>query len=850
MLEPLLLRPEEAAEVLRVGRTEIFRLMRRGEIESLLIGARRRRIPTAALRAYIERLRRDQGRRLVPAEQTRRPPEGLLARGAASGRGPSTASTYTTHLLPKHAALLEASAVVPEVAAARGYRSIQHKVALETLGFAAFQRNVPGLLIPVHGVDGELKTYQYRPDAPRVGADGRVIKYETPAGSRLVLDVPPPVRGQLRDPNVPLFVTEGARKADAAVSAGLACVALLGVWGWRGTNDEGGKTALADWENVALNGRDVFLAFDSDVIANCAVYAALARLKSFLEARGARVRVVYLPAGPNGEKVGLDDFLAAGHSVDELFALADELRPPPKDERVEREAQEALVKARALLKDAQLLAGIARAIRAQGYAGDARPALLAYLALTSRLLPEPLNLALVAPSAAGKNRAVDAALALMPDTAYYKLSAASPRALIYNDESFAHRTVVLAEADSLPDEGSAASAIRAIISDGYLWYETVERDEVTGAFATRRIEKEGPTGLITTSTKPLPKQSDTRVLTVAVADTPGQTRRVLRMHAAAVNGARPAVDVEPFIALQRWLELAGARDVTVPFAHKLAELVPADQVRVRRDFRQLLTLIQAVALLHQSQRERDGHGRVVATLQDYAIARALVLDAFETAATGGVSPVVRETAKAVREIHAMTGEPVMLQVVAERLGLAKSTTLYRLRAAIRLGYVVNLETGKGRPARLVPGEPLPEKRLALPYPRDLRIVPEDHPEIVRTVEPCPSSQIQPESTERVQNGVRTSVGPSIEPERVQEGVQTGFKGPIEPSRRAIPDSKSTERGGRVQWFNPDPRDRAEALAARSHLVQACLEAGLEPVAVTPPLTKTTWSSFKHMKIQR
>jgi hypothetical protein len=30
----------------------------------------------------------------------------------------------------------------------------------------------------------------------------------------------------------------------------------------------------------------------------------------------------YLPAGPDGEKVGLDDYLAAGHSVDDLLALA------------------------------------------------------------------------------------------------------------------------------------------------------------------------------------------------------------------------------------------------------------------------------------------------------------------------------------------------------------------------------------------------------------------------------------------------------------------------------------------------------------------------------------------------
>ncbi|MBW3628870.1 MAG: DUF3854 domain-containing protein [Gemmatimonadetes bacterium] len=87
--------------------------------------------------------------------------------------------------------------------------------------------------MPVYGVDGEIKTYQHRPDQPRV-TRGKALKYETPARSGMCLDVPRPIRHQLADPSVSLFITEGARKADAAVSLGLCCIALLGVWNWRG----------------------------------------------------------------------------------------------------------------------------------------------------------------------------------------------------------------------------------------------------------------------------------------------------------------------------------------------------------------------------------------------------------------------------------------------------------------------------------------------------------------------------------------------------------------------------------------------------------------------------------------
>ena len=94
--------------------------------------------------------------------------------------------------------------------------------------------------------------HQIRPDDPRYVA-GRAAKYETPTAMHMALDVHPRMRRLLGDPKTPLIVTEGVRKADAAVSVlGVPAVALLGVWNWRGTNLDGGTAALADWEYVAL----------------------------------------------------------------------------------------------------------------------------------------------------------------------------------------------------------------------------------------------------------------------------------------------------------------------------------------------------------------------------------------------------------------------------------------------------------------------------------------------------------------------------------------------------------------------------------------------------------------------
>ena len=75
--------------------------------------------------------------------------------------------------------------------------------------------------------------------------------------------------------------------------------------------------------------------------------------------------------------------------------------------------------------------------------------------------------------------------------------------------------------------------------------------------------------------------------------------------AERANGAgRQEPDLEPWHALQRWLERAGPRQVTVPFSHQLAEKANPRAVRLRRDFGAVLSLIQVHAILHEGKQPR------------------------------------------------------------------------------------------------------------------------------------------------------------------------------------------------------------------------------------------------------
>ncbi len=230
--------------------------------------------------------------------------------------------------------LCEESCIKPEIIRERGYRTVTDVKELAKLGFAPKQRRIPGLLIPVFAPDGSLVLHQYRPDSPRQkeGKDGillpGIIKYETPAGAGMRIDAPPSCRPLLADPKIPLWITEGIKKGDALASAGFCVVVLLGVWNFKGKNDFGGITFLADFDYIALNGRDVRIVFDSDIMDKPGVRQAMERLTEHLQRKGAHVGAVYLPGGRDN-KVGVDDYLRE-HSIEDLEKLVAAPRPVPQ----------------------------------------------------------------------------------------------------------------------------------------------------------------------------------------------------------------------------------------------------------------------------------------------------------------------------------------------------------------------------------------------------------------------------------------------------------------------------------------------------------------------------------------
>jgi len=347
----------------------------------------------------------------------------------------------------------------------------------------------------------------------------------------------------------------------------------------------------------------------------------------------------------------------------------------------------------------------------RGVVGENKAAKLLYLAITSRLLERPVSVAVKGPSAGGKSYLLQQVLGFFPDSACYVLSAMSERAMVYSEEPLEHRFLVVYEAVGLQSD-FASYLVRSLLSEGRVRYETVEKTK--DGLRPKLIEREGPTGLLVTTTLlHLHSENETRLLSIPVTDTAEQTKSVLL---SLADEGGEAVDLTPWHALQTWLE-GGEHRVTIPYAKALAEKIPPVAVRLRRDFGAVLNLIRAHALLHQASRKRDVEGCIIATLDDYAVVRELVADLIAEGVETTVSLSIRETVEAVALADGAS-EVTVLQV-ARKLNLDKATTSRRVRAAIDRGFLKNLEDRRRRPARLVLGDPLPDNQKVLPDPEVL-----------------------------------------------------------------------------------------------------------------------------------
>ena len=371
-----------------------------------------------------------------------------------------------------------------------------------------------------------------------------------------------------------------------------------------------------------------------------------------------------------------------------------------------------------IAKSRDILTLVAESTVQSGFVGETSTLKFLYLAVTSRVLTRPISVVVKGPSSAGKSAVVDRALSYFSEDAYHCVSSMSERAMAYSEEPLVHRMLVVYEAAGMKGE-MASYLIRSLLSEGRIRYETVEK--TAEGMRPRLIEREGPTGLLVTTTDlNLHPENETRMFSLLATDNAEQTTAVMasmaRKHAGRLT---LPTDFGPWHAFQRCLA-RGEVEVTIPFAEAIAAGIHPVAVRLRRDFGALLHLVQAHAVLHRATRERDEQGRIIAELADYSAIYTLLDPILADGLGTSVSVTMRETVRAVACIVAEQGAASITDV-AGALSLDTSAASRRVHAAIKRGFLQNDELQPRRRARIVLDMALPADRGILPPPASLQV---------------------------------------------------------------------------------------------------------------------------------
>lgn len=302
----------------------------------------------------------------------------------------------------------------------------------------------------------------------------------------------------------------------------------------------------------------------------------------------------------------------------------------PEDDQVKLTPEERAA-AIELLKDPRLMDRILEDFARCGVVGEETNKKVAYLATVSRLLDAPLAVIVQSSSAAGKSSLMEAVLALMPEEQRVQYSAMTGQSLFYMGEmDLKNKILAIVEEEGVQ---RAAYALKLLQSEGVLTIASTGKDPATGKLTTHQYRVEGPVMIfLTTTAIEIDEELLNRCLVLTVDEDREQTRAIHRIQ-------REAQTLEGLFAKRRRQEITTLHrnaqrllkpiSVVNPYADRLT--FPDSLTRTRRDHMKFLTLIRAVTLLFQHQRQvkietREGKALeyIESTQEDVELAEDLI----------------------------------------------------------------------------------------------------------------------------------------------------------------------------------------------------------------------------------
>jgi DNA primase catalytic core len=272
----------------------------------------------------------------------------------------------------------------------------------------------------------------------------------------------------------------------------------------------------------------------------------------------------------------------------------------PRLEMPDREREEAL----RVLRSPDLLDRVLADCERLGCVGERTTLTAGYLGTISRLLDDPLGLIVVSRSGAGKSSVQDLLCDLVPEEDLVRYTRLTGQALFYKEEdALVHKVLAI---DEEAGAAEAAYSIRNLQSAQVLTVAATRTDPQTGKLRTEEYRVKGPVFIMFTTTSPeaLDYETRNRFVQVGIDESAEQTRRILvrQREADTLEGVLGRAEASFLWKRQQNVQrLLRPLKVVNPYAPSLT--YPDERLQMRREQKKYLTLIKAIALLHQHQRD-------------------------------------------------------------------------------------------------------------------------------------------------------------------------------------------------------------------------------------------------------
>lgn len=377
--------------------------------------------------------------------------------------------------------------------------------------------------------------------------------------------------------------------------------------------------------------------------------------------------------------------------------------------------------ARQLLGDPKFLFNASKRVERLGLVGENLNRLIVIVAGMSRTLPEPLSVLVKGPTSCGKSTIVKTSLRLFPSNCIVERAGLSRRALAYGKMSLTGKILFVTEFRCGKE---AQQLLRLLQSEGKITHEYATSKAQKRTTAT--VQRVGrPVVLTTTTDEEVFADDETRFLSAHADQSPEQTLAIVVARAQK----RKIIDDSDLPIWQAAMSLL--RFKKGDFEHHpkwlkyVAQKLPLDRLRVRRDWSRCVSFCSAIALW----RSFGKSGPTEITFEDYCIAHTILEPVLVSKNQYG-NETAHEIANTVAKLKKRLGRAVTVGEIAENLGLNKKVVYKRIKYAIKKR-LIRYESGtrEKNEKRLRPVKSA--RTRFLPSPRSVL---RHHPELGHTVE--------------------------------------------------------------------------------------------------------------------